>query len=288
MASQLGLVVWSLEIPDAEQVAAAAPRSTGDAYILPRHQSEIDRLDIQHYAMRDALQRNYLAPLDKPVAILDVGCGTGQWAFELCADRPEAMVVGLDLAPSKPGPATYRFVRGNLLQGLPFVEGGFDFVHQRLLQSGVPLTSWPGVVDELVRVTRPGGWVELVEVENEVRDGGPATRRLLGLLMQLAGSRGLDGTGVLFRQLDDYLRGAGLDEVERRDIHVPMGAWGGRIGSLMASDLRALYTRLVDVFQARLGVSADECGDLIAEMSRELDEYRTVNRFGVAFGRKPA
>jgi len=66
-----------------------------------------------------------------------------------------------------------------------------------------------------------------------------------------------------------------------------MGAWGGRIGSLMASDLRALYTRLADAFQARLGVSGEECLDLVAEMSRELNKYRTVNRFGVAFGRKP-
>ncbi len=55
----------------------------------------------------------------------------------------------------------------------------------------------------------------------------------------------------------------------------------------MASDLRALYTRLSDVFQAKLGVSADECRDLINAMSRELNEHRTVNAFGVAFGRKP-
>jgi len=257
-------------------------------YVLPRHPAEIDRLDVQHYAMRDALGANYLAPLASPALVLDVGCGTGQWAFELCAQFFGAMVVGLDLEPSKPQrPANYRFVRGNVLSGLPFGDDRFDFVHQRLLQSGVPLVSWPGVVNDLVRVTRPGGWVELVEIENQMKGGGPATTRLLELLLELAGSRGLDRSGVLFRQLDQYLREGGLVEVHRRDVDVPLGEWGGRVGSLMASDLRALYMRLSDVFQARLGVPADESRDLITAMSTELNEHRTVNAFGVAFGRKP-
>ncbi len=230
---------------------------------------------------------NYLAPLGYPALILDVGCGTGQWAFELCAQFPNAMVVGLDLEPSKPKqPINYRFVRGNLLSGLPFGGDRFDFVHQRLLQSGVPLESWSGVVAELVRVTRPGGWIELVEVENQMKGAGPATTRLLELLLELARSRRLDGSGVLFRELDQYLRHAGLVDVQRREVDVPLGEWGGRIGSLMASDLRALYTRLSDVFQAKLGVFAEESRDLITAMSTELNEHQTVNRFGVAFGRK--
>jgi Methyltransferase domain len=178
-------------------------------------------------------------------------------------------------------------VRANLLAGLPFRDGLFDFVHQRLLQSGVPLESWSRVVSDLVRVTRPGGWIEPVEVENQMKAGGPATTRLLELLLQLTGSRGLDRSGVLFRELDEYLSLAGLVEVQRRDVDVPLGDWGGRIGSLMASDLQALYTRLSDVFQAKLGVLADECRKLITAISTELNAHGTVNTFGIAFGRKP-
>ena len=113
------------------------------------------------------------------------------------------------------------------------------------------------------------------------------TTRVLELLLQLAGSRGLDRSGVLFRELDEYLRLARLVEVQRRNVDVPLGDWGGRIGSLMASDLRALYTRLSDVFQAKLGVPADECRDLITAMATELNERRTAHTFGIAFGRKP-
>jgi hypothetical protein len=50
-------------------------------YMLPRRPSEVDRLDVQHYALREALGANYLAPVKGPALVLDVGSGTGQWAF---------------------------------------------------------------------------------------------------------------------------------------------------------------------------------------------------------------
>src|SRR5262252_6034171 len=85
------------------------------AYMLPRHQTEIDRLDVQHYALRAALQGNYIAPVQRPAAILDVGSGTGQWAFDLCEQFPDAIVYGLDLVPGKAPerPVNYRYVKAN-------------------------------------------------------------------------------------------------------------------------------------------------------------------------------
>lgn len=83
------------------------------------------------------------------------------------------------------------------------------------------------------------------------------------------------------------MRPDGLQEVQRQDVDVPLGDWGGSVGSLMASDLRALFTGLSAPFQARLGVPADETSGLVDEMSSELDEYRTIHTYGVAFGRKP-
>jgi SAM-dependent methyltransferase len=152
-------------------------------YLFPRHESEIDRLDIQHYALRQALKGNYAAPVHRPARVLDVGCGTGQWAYDLCQEFPSSLVVGFDLAPSMRGwPENYAFVQGNLLQGLPFGDDRFDFVHQRLLAaSGVPLKSWSALVADLVRVTRPDGWLELVEAPPELESAGPATERLCRL-----------------------------------------------------------------------------------------------------------
>jgi SAM-dependent methyltransferase len=296
LAADLGMVKWSLEVPNEEEVVAAEQAgrrgASGDVpYVMPHHAiepSEIDRLDIQHYALREHLGTNYLAPLVQPARILDVGCGTGLWAYELCAEFPRTQVVGFDLVPSKrPWPADYRFVRGNLLQGLPFADDRFDFVHQRLLMSGVPVKAWAGTVTELVRVTQPDGWLELVEAEFDIAPAGPATGRMLDVTWRLYEQSGLDSTGIIFRSLGEHARRAGLTDVESREITVPLGEWGGRIGSLMASDIRALFLRLAPVFEDKFGVSERESVPLIAAMQQEWERHHTVVRFAVALGRKP-
>ncbi|HKF75914.1 MAG TPA: class I SAM-dependent methyltransferase, partial [Candidatus Dormibacteraeota bacterium] len=231
---------------------------------------------------------NYRAPIGRPHRVLDVGSGTGQWAFDLCAEFPEALVVGLDMVVSKPErPAGYRFVRTNALQGLPFAAGVFDFAHQRFLTAGIPVASWPPLMQEMARVARPGGWIELVEGAPMIEPAGPATTRLIELGRRLGSSLGLDTRGAIYGSLAEQLHAAGLTHVTTRHVDLPIGEWGGRIGSFMASDLRASFTRLTAVYQARLGLSAEECSELLTAMQVEWTELETTLRIGYAFGRKP-
>jgi ubiquinone/menaquinone biosynthesis C-methylase UbiE len=258
------------------------------AYVLPRHPGEANRLDLQHHVLRAVLGSNYLAPIERPARLLEVGSGTGQWAFELAAEFPDALVVGFDLVPSKgSGPANYRFVRGNVLQGLPFGDGQFDFVHQRLMVSGVPVSRWAAVAGDLVRVTRPEGWIELVEAMPGMEPEGPATARLLSLLRQLVRTTGLDSLGHVMGSLDRYLEQAGAVAVQTRTLTLPIGEWGGNVGSWLASDARALFTRLEGTFEARLGLAGTECRQLIATMLDEFEQYRPTTSFKIALGQRP-
>jgi SAM-dependent methyltransferase len=292
MAGALGVVEWSLEVPNDEEVAAAADQAGGELpYLLPHHAiepAEIDRLDLQHYVLQERLGANYLAPLKRPSRILDVGCGTGLWAYELCAEFPRALVVGFDLVPSKrPWPATYRFVRGNLLQGLPFADDRFDFVHQRLL-TGVPVKAWARAMTELVRVMRPNGWLELVELAPEISPAGPATSRLLEMMWGVFRDVGLDTTGIIYRSLGEQARRAGLIDIEAREVTLPIGEWGGRIGSLMATDFLSVSMRTAGLFEAKFGVSEQEYRQLVTAMQQEWEQHHTLSRFTVVLGRKPA
>jgi SAM-dependent methyltransferase len=256
--------------------------------MLPRHPGEIDRLDVQHYAFRAGLQGNYVAPIVAPARVLDVGSGTGQWCYDLCDEFPAALVVGLDIEPGKPRwPANYGFVRGNALDGLPFADDSFDFVHQRWMRVSIPVADWPGVVRQMVRVTRAGGFVELAEFRHLMEPAGPATARLFELLHLLAARRGLDGTGVVPRSLTHYLRQAGATDVDAHVVAVPIGVWGGTIGSMMATDLRAMFERLCDPFTRALGLAPGECDELLSSALQECESYRTNTVCAFAYGRKP-
>jgi SAM-dependent methyltransferase len=248
----------------------------------------VDRLDIQHYAHLAAAGANFLAPIDGPERAVDVGTGTGQWAFDLADELPSTLVVGLDLVPSKPeAPANYRFVRGNVLQGLPFASGTFDFTHQRLMMSGIPLRSWSAEVAELARITRPGGWIELAETDPRMEQVGPSTERLWEMLRRLGTQAGLDATGIVFRSLDDQLRRVGLLDVQRRDFTLPIGRWAGQVGTLLASDLRSLMSRLATTFSSMFGLGADELNQLVGQMVEEFEEHHSSLTTGIAFGRRP-
>ena len=208
-AGEFGMADWHLQIPSADEISAELERlpATDSAhYLFPRHLGEVDRLDIQHYAIRDTLKGNYLAPVESPARILDVGSGTGQWGFEMCQQLDPQLVVGLDLVPGKAGePPRYRYVRGNVLDGLPFADDQFDFVHQRLMVAGLPMSWWPAVVGDLARIARPGGWVELVEMRWEAEGTGPGVKRLADRMFPLLASSPIDTSDVVYRSLEGYL-----------------------------------------------------------------------------------
>lgn len=285
-AHRTGLVAQPPDIPtEGDAAAALADRGTTAHYLFPRHPAEMDRLDVQHYALREFLGGNYRAPIEAPRRILDAGCGTGQWAFELCAEFPEAHVVGFDLVPGKENrPPRYAYVKGNLLQGLPFRDGSFDFVHQRFLVVGVPLARWQEEVADLARTVAPGGWIELVEVRLAIEPAGPASARLLGLALNMAASLGLDTTRVVADSIDGYLRAAGLTRIDRHEFNMPIGEWGGRVGELMATDLRAGFTRTCEVLHSMSRLQLEEGMDLVQEASAEFDQYRSQITCALAIG----
>lgn len=60
---------------------------------------------------------------------------------------------------------------------LPFEDNSFDFVKQRLVTSSFTVADWKRVIEELVRVTKPGGYIELVEIDYNTFNLGPEGRK---------------------------------------------------------------------------------------------------------------
>ncbi|MFI5273701.1 MAG: class I SAM-dependent methyltransferase [Ktedonobacterales bacterium] len=258
-------------------------------YMLPKDDLEINRLDFQHYMLRYALRGNYAAPLRAPASILDVGCGTGRWALEMARLYPQANVVGVDLvAPaieSGEKPENFAFVQGNVLEenGLPFGPAAFDYVHQRFLFAAIPADHWPQVVRELARVTRPGGWVELVEGATMSGDA-PAFTAIQRWVMQASERRGIDFKAGA--HVTDFLRQAGLAHINQREVAIPLGQYGGRLGVMMETDFFSAVSGLRGPVMAMRITSADEFDQAMQTARREMATGRFSWTIHIAWGER--
>lgn len=302
---QMGLFGWFRRKRTSAVAESPSPLATVDVggrkhalgvpYMLPKDEGEINRLDFQHYMLRFSLRGNYSAPIAEPKAILDVGTGTGRWAREMAELFLDARVIGLDIAVPKadesaeslqtaePLPPNYSFVPGNVLEGLPFADGEFDFTHQRLLVTAIPLAQWPQVIGELARVTRPGGWVELVETGLS-RGQGENMNLLLQSSVEFARRRGIDLQIGL--RLGDLLREAGLANVVVREVPFLLGPRGGHVGQMAATDMLTGINGLKGPAVA-MGILDAETYDRAMDAWRdEMQVYEQIWPFYIAYGQR--
>ncbi|KAG1885491.1 hypothetical protein F4604DRAFT_1726396 [Suillus subluteus] len=107
-----------------------------------------------------------------PKRSLDLGCGGGTWILDAAKEWPDCEFVGFDLVDVQvpfsllePDIASrVSWVHGNFLTTkLPFDDDEFDHVHMHGLGRGIPENKWGVLFEEVNRVLRPGGVVEVLE-----------------------------------------------------------------------------------------------------------------------------
>ncbi|HEY0756865.1 MAG TPA: methyltransferase domain-containing protein [Ktedonobacteraceae bacterium] len=256
-------------------------------YLLPKDEQEKRRLEFQHHALHLTLGNQYLAPLPPKVcSILDVGAGTGIWPSEMARIFPESLVLGLDVDNElfhQAPPANCLLRQGNILTGLALPDGVIEFTHQRFLVLAIPDVQWPSVVRELVRVTRPGGWLELVETDARVQNGGPATTQVFAWIDLVRKARGIMGEPVL--HLGEMLAGAQLTAIETQAIPLKVGAWGDRVGHMMQMDILAAVQALKEPCCAQ-GINPQEYDRCTQAMIQEWKQAHAFCTIQVAYGKR--
>jgi ubiquinone/menaquinone biosynthesis C-methylase UbiE len=119
------------------------------------------RMSLPHLAAAVAEKR---AP-----RILDVACGTGTYLKQLNVAFPHAELTGVDLSPFYLEYARdwvqsprVNWVRANA-EKMPFADGHFDAVVSTFLFHELPKAVRRHVLNEMTRVTAPGGKIILVD-----------------------------------------------------------------------------------------------------------------------------
>lgn len=247
---------------------------------------ESDALDARHSLVQYALQGNYLAPIALPERILDVGYGTGRWLAEMAREFPHAELIGIDHAlPEKETaqfPSNCHFLTGNMLDLLPFEDASFDFTHQRFRLFAIPLLQWQPIINELARVTRRGGWVELTEMNPTLQHMGPHTTHVIQLITQATSGRGLDP--AIAQHLPTLLGTAGLKRVGTSIQLVPVGNWSGHSGALALALMLSMAREMQPQIAEQTQIEPEAFSRLTAQMAQEVEQYHTTLTFHIAYG----
>lgn len=128
--------------------------------------------------------------------VLDVGCGPGGWVLEAARLYPHMDLVGIDIswrmieyaraqAQAQHLTDGVQFLVMDALRPLEFPDASFDLVNMRLASSFLSLKSWPGLLHELLRVTRPGGIIRVTEANTPQSNSPHLTQ--LSQMMRCAG-----------------------------------------------------------------------------------------------------
>jgi SAM-dependent methyltransferase len=285
--------IWEGDTP--YRIIGGRRRKAGIPYLVPWDIEEHNRLDFQHFMLRQAFRGNYAAPIGTPLSVLDVGSGTGRWAIEMANLFPQANVIGLDINPPPidvvaegnmdTRPPNYSFVAANALDRLPFADRTFDFVHMRALVTAIPHDRWPFVIGELARVARQNGWVESLEVTH-MQGGGPAVDQLMSWLDATLARRGvrfLDGGNV-----GAVMASVGLANITSLQFAMRCGETGGRIGKMLAVDNINVLGGIGGMTVAQGITSAEQFSQVLQQASRDLADptRQCVMPLYIAFGQQ--
>lgn len=255
-------------------------------YLLAHDPNEQNRLDFQHFFLKGILQTNCLAPITAPNALLDVGSGTGRWALEMAQQFPNARVTGIDVTPTIPdAPLNTQFVQHDILKGLPFPPASFDYVHARLLVAAIPTQAWQGLFKEYLRITRPGGWVELLEGGTTFLNPGPCTQQYLAWWDKLSRPRGIDA--AFMNHLPDLMQQLGYEQVRSQLLHVPVGKWGGRAGSMLLTNLVSGWGGLKNTLVSQAGVDPRLFDRIFQALPDEWETNHSMYEYVIAIGQIP-
>ncbi|CAG8650042.1 203_t:CDS:2, partial [Cetraspora pellucida] len=239
-------------------------------YHLPNDENETDRLNSQHSMLRYLWQSNFSSPVDdilsKPGArVLDIG-------------YPLAKVIGLDISPYQSTtikPKNFEFIKADVHERLPFDDNTFDFVFQRFLVFGLAVEKCQDIVNELVRVLKPGGFLELSEPSNAI-DAGPITKRLWDCEYEILKEQGSDFD--LCQKLDGYCRNQGqLENIKKESKQCYYGAVynNAELSKAILNNLIASYASLKPNLTKKLQLSDEEYDKLTKASENEVVEFNT-------------
>ena len=203
--------------------------------------------------------------------VLDVGCGTGDWLIETAKAYPTmSLLIGADISAKMLAYARSQaeaqrvndrveFAVMDALRMLEFPDEFFDLVNHRFGMSWLRTWDWPNVIDEYLRICKPGGVIRVTESKIGLDSTSPALARLNEIGAQAFYQAGYffaqDRNGVI-SHLARLLSLHGVQDVQTHTYTLEYRA-GTAATQRLYEDIKHLYRTALPFFRKWMRVPDD-------------------------------
>ncbi len=232
--------------------------------------------------------------------VLDIGCGPGGWLLETAFRYPHMELTGIDIswrmieyaraeAQARKLSDRVEFLVMDALRPLEFSDASFDLVNIRFGSSFLLVTDWPRLLNEMLRVTRPGGIVRVTDSEWP-QTTSPACNRIFQMMLCAFYRSGhhLSEYAGMAHELDRLLSESGCQQVQTRDYTLELVA--GTVGGQNFYEIARFGFQTWLPFLQKWGCASEDYDALYEQALIELQQpdSRATWYLVTAWGTKPA
>ena len=154
--------------------------------------------------------------------------GVGLWLRDFASSIPDSSnytFIGTDITDAdlpREHPANFCYQTQDINKPWPAeFSSSFDFVHQRLVFGGYPDTK--AIVQNLSALVKPGGWIQLIEIEDKSdANDGPAVQNYIQLMRDTFGAIGARFGDI--NKARGWLEEVGFENLQEKLIEIKYGA----------------------------------------------------------------
>ncbi|PKY20914.1 S-adenosyl-L-methionine-dependent methyltransferase [Rhizophagus irregularis] len=242
----------------------------------------MDRLHVFHFLRQHVFQSNFSSPIEDKLIeggykVLDIGCGPGTWLLDLSSKHANSNFIGIDVEPMFPHeikPNNVKFIEADVSNGLSFGDNEFDFTHIELMRLIYTSDKWDFIFSEFIRVTKPGGYIEVSGRRNEDVVRAPIYSKLMDIVNISGTKRNLD-VNLIYNLESKFELHPNIENVHRIEKKFIIGPNGDKIG-LITQDLALTHFKtgpLSKILPEEMGISEEEYKSMIEkDLTEEFEQ----------------
>ncbi|CAB4474880.1 unnamed protein product [Rhizophagus irregularis] len=205
-------------------------------------------------------ERNFSSPIseklsERNASVLDIGCCAGTWVLDMAQKYPQSSFIGIDISRMYPS------------------------------SEKTPLNDLTKMINEITRVTKIGGYIEVMNYGNSMKNSGKATKKLMDALKEFHESKSIFVLNIKksVKMLEDN---GSITNIQYEEKFTPIGKWCGQTGEIMLSNFMSAFNTYKLFLAPFMNITIEQFDILLNEMEKEFNDHQSYVHTYRVYGKK--